>query len=64
MVSTLVLVMTFNGAGFEPANVQAIAMPTEQCAYLAQHPPRKKGWTTVAFCTSGGDPALNPKEKK
>ena len=64
MISTLVLVMTFNGGGFQPANVQAIAMPTAQCLYLKDHPPQRKGWTSVAFCMSGGDPALNPKERK
>ena len=62
MISTLVIIMTLNGAsGFQPAQVQATAMPAEQCAYLADHPPKHKGWTVHAFCTPGGDPkSLQP----
>ena len=62
-LATLVLVMTFNGAGFQPPVIQAIAMPAAQCQYAAAHTPKRKGWTTEAFCTPGGDPALNPKGK-
>ena len=63
MLSTLVLIMTFNGNGFQPANVQAVAMPSAQCQAMAAHPPQRRNWTTVAFCTNGGDLALNLKAK-
>ena len=61
MISTLVIMIFFNGPGFHPAPVQAIAMPAAQCAYMADHPPKRKGWTVVAFCMPGGDTGLNPK---
>jgi hypothetical protein len=58
-LATLVLIMTFNGYEFEPAIIRTLAMPAAQCEAMARVPPKKKGWSTVAFCTPGGDMRRN-----
>jgi len=60
MYSTLVIIMTFQGAGYQPPITQAIALPAPECAYYAAHAPQRTNWKTTAFCTPGGDPKLNP----
>ena len=63
MFATLVLIMSFNGAAYQPNVVQTWAMPAAECAAAKATIPKREGWTTTAFCTPGGDPALNPKRK-
>ncbi len=61
MFATLVIIATWTGAGWNPGVVQAIAMPAAQCEAAKAQVPKRKGWRITAFCTSGGDPALNPR---
>jgi hypothetical protein len=61
MYATLVVLMTWTGADYRPNVVQALAMPAAQCEAAKAQAPHPKGWTVSAFCTPGGDPALNSK---
>jgi hypothetical protein len=64
MFATLVIIATFNGVGYQPNAVQTYAVPATECESAKAQIPQRKGWITTAFCTPGGDPALNPKPVK
>ena len=64
MFATLVIIMTLKGAGFPADQVVTYALSAAECESAKAQIPKREGWTTTAFCTPGGDPALNPKPAK
>lgn len=55
MYATLVVIISFAGAGYHPDVIKTRAVPAAECQQMAQAAPKN----VIAFCTPGGDPRLN-----
>ena len=52
---TLFLLMTWNGANYQPAHIQTVVFHSyAECQSQLAYVPKIVGWTTGAFCTPGG----------